>query len=74
MNDASGPPILRPGETCWRRERANRLSVIIDAARYFAALRSAVRQARHSVMMIGWEFDTRISLDPRAQDDAIPTV
>lgn len=72
MSDAQDPVILRPGETCWRIERAGRLSVIVDAARYFSALRSAVRQARHSVFMIGWEFDTRISLDPEATDDDVP--
>ncbi|WP_375262667.1 phospholipase D-like domain-containing protein [Palleronia sp.] len=61
--------ILRPGETCWRIERAERFSVIVDAARYFAVLRSVIRKAQHSVIMIGWEFDTRISLDPLAEDD-----
>ena len=65
-------PVLRAGDTCWRIARADRLSVIVDAARYFAALRDAVRRARHSVLMIGWEFDTRISLDPHRPDDGAP--
>lgn len=65
-------PILRSGETCWRIERAGRFAVIIDAADYFAALREAMRRARHSVIMIGWEFDTRISLDPRRPRDGAP--
>lgn len=64
--------VLRPGETCWRIAQAPRLSVIVDAARYFSALRDAVRQARHSVLMIGWEFDTRISLDPRDRGGEVP--
>lgn len=64
--------ILRPGDTCWRIETADKLSVIVDAADYFSALRSAVRQAKHTVMMIGWEFDTRISLDPRKDDGDVP--
>lgn len=68
----SSDNILRKGDTCWRIERADKLSVIVDAADYFAALHSAVRQARHSVMMIGWEFDTRISLDPRGEDGEAP--
>lgn len=72
MREAGQSVILRPGETCWRIERAERMAVIVDAARYFAALRSAIRQARHSVIMIGWEFDTRISLDPNADDDDAP--
>jgi phospholipase D1/2 len=66
------PTVLRLGDTCWRIERADRLAVIVDAAPYFAALREAVQQARHSVIMIGWEFDTRISLDPRRADGPVP--
>lgn len=65
-------PILRPGDTCWRIATADRLAVIVDAADYFTALRDAMQKARHSVLMIGWEFDTRISLDPRARGDSVP--
>ncbi|HKK97823.1 MAG TPA: phospholipase D-like domain-containing protein [Marivita sp.] len=70
MKSRSSNPILRDGETCWRTEHADKVSVIIDAAGYFSALRSAIRQAKHSIIMIGWEFDTRISLDRCDQDDA----
>jgi phospholipase D1/2 len=70
MDDAT--PILREGETCWRIERADRFAVIVDAADYFTALRDAMRRARHSIIMIGWEFDTRISLDPLAPKDGVP--
>lgn len=68
MNDDHPWRILRPGETCWRMERANRLAVIVDAADYFSTIRATVRHAEHTVMLIGWDFDTRIKLDP--QDDA----
>ncbi|SDY71099.1 phospholipase D-like domain-containing protein [Citreimonas salinaria] len=47
--------------------------VIVDAAPYFAALHAALQQARHSVIMIGWEFDTRISLLPQRDGDGVPT-
>lgn len=59
-------PLLRPGETCWRLERAHRLAPIVDAADYFKLVRNALLQARHSILFIGWEFDTRIKLDPSA--------
>ena len=65
--------MLRPGETCWRIERAEAMAVIIDAADYFRILRRAVQHARHSVLMIGWDFDTRIELDPRNDDSEIPS-
>lgn len=55
---------LVPGENCWRIERADRLAVIVDAADYFAAVKSSILQARRRVFLIGWDFDTRIRLDP----------
>lgn len=72
MNGSCDDVTLVPGDTCWRIEAADRVSLIVDAARYFAALRSAIQQAQHCVVMIGWEFDTRISLDPHAQDEDVP--
>ena len=72
MHDQNGSVILQPGRTCWRIERAERFALIVDAAEYFAAFRSAMQQARHCVMMIGWEFDTRISLDPRDDSGKVP--
>ncbi|AXQ93708.1 phospholipase D-like domain-containing protein [Cereibacter azotoformans] len=65
-------PILRSGETCWRIERADRLAVIIDAADYFARVKQAILEARHSVIMVAWDFDARIRLDPRAPPDQAP--
>ncbi|SFG45131.1 phospholipase D1/2 [Palleronia marisminoris] len=65
-------PLLRPGETCWRIERATRLALIIDAADYFATIRAAIQKARHSVILIGWDFDTRITLDPHDGDSEVP--
>lgn len=65
-------PLLRAGDTCWRVERAAHLAVIVDAADYFATFRVAAQQARHSILLIGWDFDTRIRLDPRTGDDAVP--
>jgi phospholipase D1/2 len=65
-------PLLRPGETCWRLERADRLAVIVDAADYFATVRAALQAARHSVLLIGWDFDTRIKLDHAADGSNVP--
>jgi hypothetical protein len=50
---------------------AERASVVVDAADYFAAAKSAILQARHAVFLIGWDFDTRIVLEP---DDGTPGV
>lgn len=56
--------LLVPGDTCWRVERANRFSFIVDAADYYRFVKRAIVNARHSVMLVGWDFDSRIELEP----------
>jgi phosphatidylserine/phosphatidylglycerophosphate/cardiolipin synthase-like enzyme len=73
-----GAPLLIPGETCWRIERATRFAIFVDAAGYFATLKRAVHRAERRVLFIGWDFDPRIRLDPlaggRPKDDRLGTV
>ncbi|MGB9370028.1 MAG: VTT domain-containing protein [Xanthobacteraceae bacterium] len=66
--------ILRLGDNCWRTEPASRAAVLIDAAAYFAALRDALCQARHSVFIVGWDLDSRTKLagENCAADDGWP--
>ncbi|MFD4367111.1 phospholipase D-like domain-containing protein [Rhodococcus sp. NPDC058521] len=61
------PSILEPGITCWRIEEADRLSVVIDADDYFRHAKAAMLRARRRIMLIGWDFDTRISLEPHGK-------
>ncbi|MEX6504909.1 phospholipase D-like domain-containing protein [Jiella sp. M17.18] len=56
--------LAETGKTCWRRETADRLAVIIDAAEFFRAAKDAMLKARHSILLIGWDFDARIELEP----------
>lgn len=58
--DDSG--LLDPGRNVWRVERAERLSVIVDADRYFGVAREAFAQAKRRIMLVGWDFDARIRL------------
>lgn len=58
-------PILQQGRNCWRIETADRLAIIVDAADYFRAAKQAMAAARHTIMMIGWDFDMRITLEPQ---------
>lgn len=69
-----GPPLprLRPGDTCWTICRADRLAVIVDAADYFSTVRDAIVNARHSVYLIGWDFDTRIKLARPNERPGVP--
>ena len=57
-------PLLIPGDTCWRVERANRFAFIVDAADYYRHAKQAILSARHSVLLVGWDFDSRIEFEP----------
>lgn len=59
-------------EKGWRTERAGRASLIVDAADYFAHARHAMMRARERILLIGWDFDTRIVLDRSRPDDGAP--
>jgi phosphatidylserine/phosphatidylglycerophosphate/cardiolipin synthase-like enzyme len=63
-----GPRVLMPGRNCWRIERAERAALLVDAAAYFGHLERALREARRSIMIIGWDFDGRIRLRPDGED------
>ena len=72
MDAAQGPlldtgALLAPGETCWRVERADRLSILMENGAYFEALASALSKARRSVVVLGWQFDPRTRLDPETR-------
>ncbi|RST80199.1 phospholipase [Aquibium carbonis] len=57
-------PLLSVGRNCWRIEQAERVGLIVDAANYFRAVKDAFLKARHSIYLIGWDFDTRIKFEP----------
>jgi phosphatidylserine/phosphatidylglycerophosphate/cardiolipin synthase-like enzyme len=46
--------------------------VLVDADSYFAHLYDALLLARRSILILGWDFDSRIKLRP--QDDACPSL
>ncbi len=54
--------LFEPGRNCWQVAQADRAAVIVDACDYFIHLRNAMLAARQRILMIGWDFDTRISL------------
>lgn len=56
------PPLLEPGETCWRLAEAARFGMIVDCEVYFAAFRQACLQAQRHIFLVGWDFDPRIRL------------
>lgn len=58
-----GVPVSRmEGEqpSAWRFARASRAHVVIDAAAYFTLMQEAMLAAHDRILLIGWDFDTRM--------------
>jgi phosphatidylserine/phosphatidylglycerophosphate/cardiolipin synthase-like enzyme len=68
----SGRGIVAPGRNCWRVERADRAALLVDGAAYFASLEQALRSARRSVLILGWDFDGQIRLRPDVDPSESP--
>ena len=63
MEDQDQP--AQPGATgpsVWRFVRASRAHIVVDAADYFKLMQQAMLGARQRILMIGWDFDTRVRL------------
>jgi len=53
-----------PGCNCWRIEACEAASVVIDAADYYHLIHRAMSAARSCILVTGWDFDTRVDLEP----------
>src|SRR5947199_10334994 len=62
--------ILQQGRNCWKKVRSGRVKFLIDGAAYFSALAEALEHARESILILGWDFDSRICLQPEANGSA----
>lgn len=54
--------LLEPGRNCWRVSSAERIAPLVDGAQYFEAFAAAALEARDSIAVVGWDFDSRIRL------------
>ena len=66
--------VFRPGYNVWRVVRAHRATPLVDAAAYFEAVRAAMRSARRSILIAGWDINSRTRLvGPTGEvDDGLP--
>jgi phospholipase D1/2 len=65
--------ILREGHNCWKIANASRVKFLVDGAAYFSTLADTLEQAQESVLILGWDFDSRIHLKlPTDPADAGP--
>lgn len=46
----------------WRYVKASRAHVVVDAAAYFELMHDAMLAARQRILLVGWDFDSRIRL------------
>jgi phospholipase D1/2 len=60
--------LLRPGYNCWTIARAERVSLLVDAAAYFRAFHQAALRARRSIVILGWDFNSQTRLHFDAPD------
>jgi phospholipase D1/2 len=58
--------VLDPGRNCWRLTTARRFALLVDGSNYYGALAAAIAQARHTVVVVGWDLDSRVRLGPGA--------
>jgi phosphatidylserine/phosphatidylglycerophosphate/cardiolipin synthase-like enzyme len=66
------PTIFSPSKNCWRIEKADEFSILIDANDYFASVRASMMAAKRQIFFIGWDFDASITLGHPQVDDGAP--
>lgn len=64
--------LFDPGHNCWRVEPCSRAAFLVDGQAYFTAFREAALLARHSLVILGWDFDTRVRLVVDREPDGYP--
>jgi len=70
--DGSAPPILEIGRNCWRVARSGRVAFLVDGEAYFRAFRAAAARAQRSIIVIGWDIDSRTTLVHDDAADGLP--
>ncbi|MDM9623281.1 phospholipase [Rhizobium sp. AC44/96] len=68
---SSGPAIIVEGRNAWSRAKAPHASFLIDGSSYFSAVDAAVREARHTIWIVGWDFNPDIRLRPRVSSETL---
>jgi phosphatidylserine/phosphatidylglycerophosphate/cardiolipin synthase-like enzyme len=59
-------------KSVWRFATATRAHVVVDAADYFELVRQAMLNAQCRIMLIGWDFDTRIAIGRKRRKKGHP--
>ena len=54
--------IFEPGRNCSYVAHADRVALLVDAEQYFRAFIRAAENARYSLIILAWDFDSRVRL------------
>ena len=54
--------LFQEGNNCWKISRADQLGWCIDGEDYFGAIRNSLEKARHEILIVGWDIDSRTEL------------
>jgi phosphatidylserine/phosphatidylglycerophosphate/cardiolipin synthase-like enzyme/uncharacterized membrane protein YdjX (TVP38/TMEM64 family) len=63
--------LFKPGENCCAVAQADRVSFVVDADGYFRLFRRAAEKAARSIVILGWDFDSRTVLE---QEEGKPPI
>ncbi|MEM7701755.1 MAG: phospholipase D-like domain-containing protein [Pseudomonadota bacterium] len=55
-------PLFEPGRNCWKIAQADTFTLLVDGENFFRSVRAAMSQARKRIVLIGWDFDTRVRM------------
>jgi len=66
--------ILQEGRNCWRILPAKRTAFLIDGAAFFDAFFWSALRAERSILITGWDIDSRIRLFPEEEREGFPPI
>jgi phospholipase D1/2 len=58
--------VLDPGRNCSVITNADRFALLVDGSSYYGALAECIARARRTVVIVGWDLDSRVRLGPAA--------
>ena len=58
--------MLQAGRNCDPLVKADRFALLVDGAEYYGALAHCIARARRTVVIVGWDLDSRVRLGPGA--------
>jgi len=66
------PTLFTPGRNCYRSTKANRVALLVDGEHYFRAFAHAALLAQHSIVILAWDFDSRMRLHWEDENSGVP--